>query len=140
MDIQTLQQRLEIWKRILFIVSGATFTLFLQAILNYQQSRSLIFPTSWYGVWFVLQLASFFPPFILLWGRHWMQLPLLERLNIIFGYFVVAWFTLLPVGLRTDPYSSKAFNFFWLGGAIVLAMGYRWLRRKNLGMQNEIFP
>jgi hypothetical protein len=140
MDIQTLQQRLEIWKRILFINLGASITLFVQAILIYQESGSLMFGTSWYGVWLIVQLATFLPGFVLLWGKNWMQQPLFERLNTIFGYFAVAWFTLLPVGLRIDPYSSKVFNFLWLGGAIVLAMGYRWLRRKSLGIQDEIFP
>jgi hypothetical protein len=139
MDITTLQQRLEAWKHILFIIIGASLTLFLQAILNYQETQSLIFQTSWYGVWVVVQLAAFLPGFVLLWGKHWMQIPLLERLTTIFGYFAVAWFTLLPVGLRIDPYSSKVFNFFWLGCAIVLAVGY-WRLRRNLRISNEIFP
>ena len=139
MDINTLQKRLEIWNRILFINIGASITLFVQSILIYQEFGSLNFQTSWYGVWFVVQLASFLPGFVLLWGKHWMQIPLLERLNTIFGYFAVAWFTLLPVGLRVDPYTSKTFNFFWLGCAIVLAAGYRRLRR-SLQISNEMFP
>jgi hypothetical protein len=140
MDINILQQRLEIWKRILFILVGASLTLFLQAILNYQESQNLIFQTSWYGTWFVVQLAAFLPGFVLLWGKHWMQILLLERLNTIFGYFAVAWFTLLPVGLRVGPYTSKTFNWFWLGCGVALAISYWWLRRKSLGISNEIFP
>ena len=140
MDINILQKRLEIWKYIWFINLGASVTLFVQAILIYQESGSLAFQMSWYGVWFVVQLAAFLPGFVLLWGKHWMQIPLLERLNTIFGYFAVAWFTFLPVGLRTGPYTSKAFNFFWLGCGIALATCYWWLRRKSHGIQNEIFP
>jgi hypothetical protein len=140
MDIDTLQQRLEIWKRILFILVGASLTLFLQAILNYQETQSFIFQTSWYAAWFIVQLAAFLPGFVLLWGKHWMQIPLLERLNTIFGYFAVAWFILLPVGLRVDSYSSKTFNFFLLACGIALAIGYGWLRQKSLGIQSEIFP
>lgn len=140
MDIHNLQQRLEIWKHMLFILVGASLTLFLQAILNYQESRSLIFQTSWYGMWFVVQFAAFLPGFVLLWGEHWMQIRLLERLNTIFGYFAVAWFTILPVGFQIGPYTSKTFNFFWLGCGIALTMIYWWLRRKNLEIQNEIFP
>lgn len=140
MDIGILQKRLEIWKRILFILLGASLTLFLQAVLQYQESRSLIFEMSWYGAWFVVQFAAVLPGFVLLWGKHWMQIPLHERLNTIFGYFAVAWLSILPVGLRIEPYESKNFNFLWLGGAITLAVGYWWLRRKSLGSQNEIFP
>jgi hypothetical protein len=119
---------------------GASLTLFIQAILHYQDTKTLTFQTTWYGVWFVVQLAAFLPGFVLLWGKHWMQLQLRERLNTIFGYFAVTWFTLLPVGLRIDAYSSKTFNYFWLGGAMVLAIGYRWLRQKSFGIENEIFP
>lgn len=137
MDIHTLQKRLEIWKNILFINIGASLVLFVQAILTYQAEESLLFETSWYAVWFIVQLATFLPGFVLLWGKHWMQIPLLERLNTIFGYFAVAWFTLLPVGVSI---ASKALDFFLLGFAVLIATCYQWLRRKNLGMQNEIFP
>lgn len=140
MNIDNLQKRLEIWKRILFMNIGASVILILQAVLIYQDTRSLMFGTSWYGVWFVVQLAAFLPGFVLLWGKHWMQLPLPERLNTIFGYFAAAWLTILPVGLRIEPYESKTFNVFWLGGGIALAIGYWWLRRKSSVMQNEIFP
>lgn len=140
MDINTLQKRLEVWKRILFITIGASLTLFVQAMLHYQESQSLIYDMSWYGVWFIVQLAAFLPGFVLLWGKHWMQIPLLERLNTIFGYFAVTWFNLLSVGFRIDPYSSKAFNFLWLGCVIALAVGYLWLRRKSLEISNEMFP
>jgi hypothetical protein len=69
-----------------------------------------------------------------------MQIPLRERLNTIFGYFTVAWFTLLPVGIRIGRYTPKSFNFFLFGCAIALAIGYWWLRRKSIETQLEIFP
>ena len=137
MELNTLQKRLEAWKKILFINTGASLALFVQAVLIYQESGSLMFETSWYAVWFIVQLATFLPGFVLLWGKHWMQIPLLERLNTIFGYFAVAWFTLLPVGVSI---ASKSLDFFLLGLAVLIATCYEWLRRKSLGMQNEIFP
>ena len=140
MDIDSIEKRFEIWRYILFINIGASITLFVQAILHYQESRGLIFQTSWYGMWFVEQLASFLPGFVLLWGKHWMQIPLHERLNTIFGSFAVAWFTMLPVGIRIGPYTSKSFNFFLLSCAVALAIAYWWLRRKSLGIHNEMFP
>jgi hypothetical protein len=140
MDIDILQKRLEIWKHILFILVGASFTLLLQAFLNYQESGSLVYPTTWYGVWFVVQLAAFLPGFVLLWGRHWAQIPLLERFNTIFGHFAVTWFTFVPVGIRVEPYSPKTFNYLWLGFGVALVVCYGWLRRKTQGMRNEIFP
>jgi hypothetical protein len=140
MNIDSLKKRFEIWKHILFINFGASIALFLQAVLNYQESRSLVFQVSWYGVWFIVQLAAFLPGFVLLWGKNWMHIPLHERLNTIFGYFAVAWFTLLPVSIRIGRYASTSSNLFLLGFAIAIAAGYWWLRRKSMGMQSEIFP
>jgi len=68
-----------------------------------------------------------------------MQIPLRERLNTIFGYFAIAWFTLLPIGLRVGRYESSSFNFVLLGCAIVIAIGYWSLRCKSIDPQ-EIFP
>jgi hypothetical protein len=140
MNMDILRKRLEIWKYILFINIGASITLLVEAVLSYQETQTLIFQTSWYGVWLIVQLASFLPGFVLLWGKHWMQIPLLERLNTIFGYFAVVWLTLLPVGLEIEPYTSKTFNIIWLVGGTALAVGYWWLRRRSLDVQNEIFP
>lgn len=139
MDISVLEKHLEVWKRILFITLGASLTLFVQALLRYMESQSLTFETYWYAMWFIVQLASFLPGFVLLWGKNWMQIPLRERLNTIFGYFAIAWFTLLPIGLRIGRYESKAFNFVLLGCAIAIAIGYWFLRRKSMEPQ-EIFP
>jgi hypothetical protein len=139
MDVNVLEKRLEAWKRILFITFGASLTLFAQALLRYLEYQSLTFETYWYAIWFVVQLAAFLPGFVLLWGKNWMQIPLRERLNTIFGYFAVAWFTLVPIGLRIGRYESKVFNFVLLGCAIAIAIGYWSLRRKSMEPQ-EIFP
>ena len=140
MDIHSLKKRFEIWKHIFFINLGASIVLFLQALLGYLESQNLNFEASWYAVWFLVQLASLLPGFVLLFGKHWMRIPLRERLNTIFGYFVVAWFTLLPVGIRIDRYSEKSFNYFLFGGAVAIAFGYWWLHRKSIEVQNEMFP
>jgi hypothetical protein len=136
MNIDSLRKHFEVWKYLLFIDIGASAILFLQAVLFYIESKNQMFPISWFGAWFVAMLASFLPGFVLLWGKHWMQFPLHERLNVIFGYFAVTWFTLLPAGIRIVGYESKAFNFILLGVATAIVVGYAWLRRKS----REIFP
>lgn len=139
MNIDSLNKRIKVWQSILLITVGASITLFGQALLRYLESQSVVFETYWYAIWFVVQLAAFLPGFVLLWGKNWMQIPLRERLNTIFGYFAVAWFTFLPVGIRVGRYESKSFNFVLLGCAIAIAIGYWWLRRKSMEPQ-EIFP
>jgi hypothetical protein len=137
MDIHLLKNRLEIWKHVLFIVLGASITLFLQAVIYYLEFQTLILQTNWYGVWFIVQLAAFLPGFVLLWGKHWMQIPLHQRLNTIFGYFAITWFNLYPVGIIV---ATRSFNIFLLGGAMTIAICYWWLRRRSLEIQREIFP
>lgn len=138
MNVDVLHNRFAVWKYILFMNCGASFTLFIQAVLHYLDSGSLLFPISWYGAWCIVFLASFLPGFVLLLGKHWMQLPLPERINTIFGYFAVAWFTLLPVGVRMGPYTTKSSNFFLLICGVALAVSFVWLRRKT--QNTEIFP
>jgi hypothetical protein len=140
MDINLLEKRLAVWTRILFIIMGASITLFIQAVLGYQLSPILLFQPAWYGVWFIVELAAFLPGFVLLWGKHWMQLPLRQRLNTIFGYFAVAWFNLLLVGIGMGRTAPVSFNYFLLGSAIAITAGYWWLHRKCIGTRNEIFP
>ena len=111
MDIHLLKNRLEIWKHVLFIVLGASITLFLQAVIYYLEFQTLILQTNWYGVWFIVQLAAFLPGFVLLWGKHWMQIPLHQRLNTIFGYFAITWFNLYPVGILV---ATRSFNILIL--------------------------
>ena len=139
MDNNSLQKRFTIWKHILFINIGASVTLLAIWVLDAPNFAKVDFP-GWYGIWFVVQLASFLPGFVLLWGRCWMQIPLSERLNTIFGYFAVAWLTLSPFGLAIGLDFPDPFNSFFLGCAVVIAISYWWLRRKSLGIQNEIFP
>lgn len=139
MDINSLNKRFEIWKHILFINIGASAALLAIRIADAPNFSKMDFP-GWYGVWFVVQLASLLPGFVLLWGKHWMQIPLRERLNTIFGYFAVAWMTLSPFGLRIGPAFPDAFNSVFLSCAAAIVIGYWWLRRKTFESQNEIFP
>lgn len=139
MEIDSLKKRFEIWKHILFINIGAALTLLATSIADLPNPARLDVP-GWYGIWFVVQLASFLPGFVLLWGKHWLKIPLYERLDTIFGYFVVAWLTLLAIGLRIGSTMSDPFGAFLLGCAAAIAIGYWWSRRKSLGSQNEMFP
>lgn len=140
MDTNSLHRRLEIWRYILFMNLGASLVLIATGVAELPNIASKPYFPGWYGVWFVVQLASFLPGFVLLWGKHWIQIPLRERLNTIFGYFVVTWLTILPIGLRMGPNAPDSFNYFFLGCAAAIAAAYWWLRRKSVGMQNEIFP
>lgn len=139
MDINSLEKRLEIWKRILLIEIGAAFTLLATGIADIPNNSSPYFP-DWHDVWFVILMASLFPGFILLLGKHWKQIPIQERLNTIFGFFAITWVNFFAVGIRSGPATSSEFNYFLLVSAVAIAGGYGWLRRKILSSRGDIFP
>jgi hypothetical protein len=141
MDNKSLEKRLEIWKRILFIDIGAAFTLFATGIADLPNMgpNKPYFP-GWYGVWFVILLASLFPGFILLIGKHWMQLPLQSRLKTIFGYFSITWVMFFSIWVRAGRNTSTEFIYFLVGTALAIALGYWWLRRRSLKSRGDIFP
>jgi hypothetical protein len=139
MNTELLEKRLKIWKRILLIDVGAAFTLVATGIADLPNIPNPYFP-GWYGVWFVILLASLFPGFILLIGKQWMQLPLHSRLNTIFGYFAITWVTFFSIVIRAGRNTSSEFIYFLVGSAVAIAVGYWWLRRKCLKSQGEIFP
>jgi hypothetical protein len=139
MEINSLKKGLETWKYFLFINIGASITLLATGLAELPNLSKSYFP-GWYGVWFVVQLASLLPGFILLLGKHWIQIPLRDRLHTIFGYFVITLVNVLSIGLRMDPKSANPLNFFLLGCVLTIGFCYWWLRRKSLGIQNEMFP
>lgn len=138
MDIDSLHQRFELWKRILFINIGASITLVATGIADLPNLSGPYFP-GWYGVWFVIQLACLLPGFVLLWGKHWMQIPLRDRLNTILGYFAVTWVAALSAAIRMGLNLAELARFFLIGW-VIIALGYGWLRRKSIKADTEIFP
>jgi hypothetical protein len=139
MNIKSLEKRLEIWKRILWINIGAAFTLMATGIADPPNISEPYFP-GWYGIWFVLLLASLFPGFILLLGKHWMQVPLQERLNTMFGFLAITWVNFLSGGIKMGLGISNEYIYFLLVSATAIAAGYWGLRRKILRSQADIFP
>jgi hypothetical protein len=139
MDIKTLEERLHTWRTILWIDTGAVFTLLATGLAELPNSTGPYFP-GWYGVWFVIFLASFLPGFLLLAGRRWMLLPLPGRLGAIFGFFALTWFTFLALGIRTGANLYSLYGYFMLGSAAALIGSYGWLRRKSRKSGGEIFP
>lgn len=142
MENGRLEKKFETWKRILWITVGAVATLSTTAIvdkLTQAYSGGEGYSIGWFGVWFLVFLASFLPGFVLLLGSHYTQLSLHERLNTIFGFFVVAWFALLAAGIQIDAMQSW-YLLFLIALAIGITIGYWRLRLKGQRNISEMFP
>ena len=139
MEIDSLEKKLMLWKQILFIVLGASITLLATGVGELPMGNPF-FP-GWYAVWFVIQLAAILPGFVLLLGKHWVKLPLKERLNTIFGYFAVAWIVFLAFGVRSLVLPLPG-SYWWIAGLalVMIAGSYGWLYRKLFHTPEEIFP
>jgi|WetSurMetagenome_2_1015567.scaffolds.fasta_scaffold729719_1 hypothetical protein len=139
MQLNLLEKNLEIWKKILFIGIGATSTLLATGIAELPNRSQPYFP-GWYAVWFIIFLASIIPGFVLLWGKHWLTIPLEKRLNIIFGFFGLTWVTFLSIGTTIIWGGAHEFVYFLLCLAVIIAVPYILLRRRTQKKAEEIFP
>jgi hypothetical protein len=142
MTTEYLEKQLAIWKQWLLVSTGASVTLLATAIADFPNRPNPFFP-GWFGLGFLLLLNTVTPGIVLLLGSAWRKLPIGARLNAIFGYFAMAWVTLIA-------FWSKAASLFgisiplllaFLGGiGIALGIVYLMLRRGHFNKPEAMFP
>ena len=146
MSREQLEKQLAKWKSVLLVYAGAAATLLVIALVELpaitlarSASRALDID-GWYGVWFVLELASLAPGLMLLLTPSWRTLPRALRLNPGFGFLACAWVALLAFDLRTASLDLPiAFHFVVAGLGLLLLAVYLLLKRK-MGVGEELFP
>lgn len=137
-----LEQQLATYKHVLLVCIGAAVTLLATAVADMPNHPTLYFP-GWYGVWFILQLATITPAVVLLLGTELRKLSFAERLNTIFGYLLAAWIVLVAFGLKianTDMISWPLLWSFLSGIGITIGIVYWLLRRKYINAPEATFP
>lgn len=90
-------------------------------------------------LWVIVELAALAPAAILAFHSAWRKVPLVKRLDLIFGFLLASWVNLLALGAQNPLNVSDAHNFFVLGYLLALGLGYWWLRRKKEKAE-EVFP
>jgi hypothetical protein len=146
MSREQLQSELEKWKRVSLVYAGVVGTLLaialveLPAIITAPAHDGPIIIDGWYGVWFVLVLATLTPGIMLLLYPSWRFLPLTLRLNTGFVFLVEAWTALFAFEIRLAALDVPAlFHFLVVGFGLILLVAYLLLKRK-LRVGEEIFP
>jgi hypothetical protein len=141
METNQLEKQFEMWKRLLFMLIGASITFVAIAL------GTIVYGTDWPGfgnytggIWTAIQFLSTLPGFHLLWGRHWQSIPLSSRLNTIFGYFAVSWLSLLSLGLIMSMPPATDYYILLVGGAIVITIAYIWTLKRTSLPRDEMFP
>lgn len=139
MTIDYLEKQLANWKQLLLVSIGAGGTLLATAIADIPNHLNTFFP-GWYGVWFILELATFTPAIVLLFGGALRELPIAARLNTIFGYLAVAWLILIAFGLKLSDIVTVSWLWYSLSViGIVMGMVYWFLRMKYIDAPEATF-
>jgi hypothetical protein len=141
MTTENIETLLEHWKKCLLVNAGAGAALLAATAADIPNLPGISFP-GWFGVWFVLQLASLTPAAILLISRVYRKLPFAERMNTVFGYTAVAWIELFAFGLKVT-FSTGPWPVFWnLISIAGLGLGILFfiLRRKYVNAPEAMFP
>ena len=147
MTPETLEKRLELWKRWLLVGTGASITLLVWAIVDLPNLGRAYAP-GWFYVWPFFQIAITPAGLVLLIGKAWRELPLSQRLDTAFGYLGVAWLTLLAFGIKSGSDTSVLQSVLGAtlltliigGSAMAIGLSYWILSRNRLTAPEEMFP
>ncbi|GAB4454769.1 MAG: hypothetical protein Kow0070_01800 [Anaerolineales bacterium] len=98
-----------------------------------------LFVPYWQILSYFLLSVILIPVVWLAFHALWRQVPLAKRGDLIFGYLLAGWVTLLSLGVQ-DPLDMIAgYNTLVVVYLLALGFGYWWLRRKK-DKAEEVFP
>jgi len=90
-------------------------------------------------LWLLTQLAIFASAGILAFHPTLRKVTLSKRLDLIFGYLLSGWITLLSFGAQDQLNVSDGYNAMVVAYLLVLGLGY-WLLRRKQYKAEEVFP
>lgn len=140
MDTNQLEKQFQLWNRFMYLVLGSSITLVLLSfgfIQNFYRWQG--FENYMGGIWTWVQILATAPAFILLLLKRWRALPLVNRLNTIFGYFVASWLSLLAFGLIANDVPNELYSLIVVY-ALLIAIGYIWSLKRTSIPRDEMFP
>jgi hypothetical protein len=91
-------------------------------------------------LWQWMQIAVTPPGFYLLWSKRWKLLPLSSIKITILGFFIASGITFLSLGFITVNNALIYFNFFIIGSASLIALGYSQMTKRKSNQPDEMFP
>ncbi len=141
METMQLEKQFQMWNRFLYLILGASITFVMISLGN------VFYASDWPGfgnyvggTWTGIQLFATLSGFYLLLGKRWKALPFSNRLNTIFGYFVVGWMNLFSLWLIASMTPPTEYYLLLVGTATMIAVGYIWSLKRTSHPRGEIFP
>jgi len=168
--VRSIEERVAAWGKWLYACYGAALSLLLSAIIKAIENTKLvgmlfsieekagaanlpIFAEHYTEIgfivvspwrlllWAVLEIACLGMAVILIAQPAWRKAPSMKRTNLIFGYLMASWLTLLTLGAQ-DPINVgevPGYNILVVGYLIAIGLGY-WLIHRKKDRAEEIFP
>ena len=90
-------------------------------------------------LWLLLEIAALAAAIILAFHPTWRKIALAKRLDLIFGYLLAGWVTLLSLGAQDPVNASNGYNALVVVFLLAIGLGYWQLRRKK-DKAEEVFP
>lgn len=141
METEQLEKQFQMWNRFMYMILGASITLVLLSL------GTVTYGTEWPGfgnytggIWASIQFLAALPGLYLLLGRRWKLIPLSNRLNTIFGYFIASWLALLSLGFIMETAPATDYYLLLVGSATLVALGYIFALKRTSIPKDEIFP
>ena len=142
---ETLEVQLQKWQKSLLVFLGAGATLFLTVLIDFpsrmaalrQDGNMLV--DGWFGLWFLLLIASLTPGILLLLAPRWRKSQLEQRVPTGFGFLGVAWLVMLGFSLRMNVLLPPLGHFLIAASGPLVAAIYLLLRRAQ-PRKEEMFP
>jgi len=91
------------------------------------------------ALWFVVQFFILACAAILVFHPAWRKIALAKRLDLIFGYLLAGWVTLLSLGAQNSLNAPNGYNTLVVVYLLALGLGY-WQLRKRQARTEEVFP
>lgn len=140
METELLEKEIQLWNRFMYIALPSAAMLAIISLGNFIEGGWPGFERYVGGLWPWLQLAVTPPGFYLLWSNRWKSVPLLNRKNIVIGFFVASWLCFLSLGLITINNALVDSSFLIAGLWALLVLVSRWSSKKKSNQPDEIFP
>jgi hypothetical protein len=141
MDTEPLEKELQIWDRLMYIALGSSSTLLIISFGHFFYGNQWPYFENYAGgLWQWMQIAITPPGFYLLSSKRWKLLPVSSRKIPIIGFFAASWITFLSLGFITVNDALIYFNFFIIGIAALIALGYMEKIKKKSNQPDEMFP
>ena len=142
---ETLEVQLQKWQKTLLVFLGAGATLFLTVLIDFpsrmaalrQDGNMLV--DGWFGLWFLLLIASLTPGILLLLAPRWRKSQLEQRAATGYGFLGVAWLLMAGFSLRMNVMLPALGHFIILTWGPLLAVILLLLRRAQ-PRKEEMFP